>query len=379
MPGEPPDEPTDAVPDEPTRIGDGDQAATATGSDPRVGPSTAAASEEGYRWHSPSDTDRARHQVPPDVQHGPLQASPGPPGPAGPGTYWQPQGAPPYRWPYMPPAPPRPPRSPEDRRRRARRGLALAATLVLAVGAGIGIGAAIAPTSPTTVASALLRRAIESAEKAGTYHYVELSSVFGATYDIKGEAARHEGQQVIRQQCSPVRSDTTDKTSLFDLRLLRGVVYFRGNVVALVDELGVPAPRAAPLVGKWVKVVKGDDPYDSFEEGITTSSNASQLRTAIYPDSSRDVPGSPRSTAVVGGALRTAKSHEVEGTAVLVMDTASGLPQTLRGAAIVQDTERYTVQWTFSHFGETVQVAAPPNPAPYSSLHAGRPPKTACV
>ncbi len=294
--------------------------------------------------------------------------------------YGRPQAAPPYSWPYVPPPPPRPPLSPEERRRRTRRALALALALVVAVGAGIGIGAAIAPASPATLATTLVGRAIAAATNARTYHYIEVSSVFGEPDDIEGDAAPSSGQQLIRQQCSPVRADTTDRTSIFDLRLVHGVVYFRGNVVAVVDELGVAESRAASVARRWVKLVKGDKPYVTLEGGITTRSNASQLRKAIVPSSSRAIPGSePPSTEVVGAALFTKKVDQARGTAVLVMDTSTGRPRTLRGSALLEDTARYTVTWTFSRYREKVHVAAPSHAVPYSSLHAKEPAKTICA
>ena len=294
--------------------------------------------------------------------------------------YGPPQAPLPYSWPYVPPRPARPPLSPEERSRRNRRALAFAGVLLVAVGAGIGIGASIAPTSPAVAARALLRRAVASASRAGTYHYVELSSVLGAPDDIKGDAAPNGGQQLIRQQCRPVPSATTNRTSIFELRLVQGVVYFRGNLVAVVDELGVPASRATSLAGTWVEVVKGDKPYRTFEVGITSGSNASQLRAAIIPSASRSLAGStPPSEEVVGAALRTSRTHKTEGSAVLVIDTSTGQPRSLRGGVVLQGTQRYTVTWTFSRYHEKVHVVAPPHPVPYSSLHAKPPAKTTCA
>jgi hypothetical protein len=361
---------------------------------------TTPPSDEEYRWFGPSYPIYAGAATPPGGSHEnpshqplpypplphqplpypPLPYQTHPPSGYSPGAYGQPQGPPPYSWPYVPPRPSRPPLSPEERSRRTRRALAFAGVLLVAVGAGVGIGAAIAPTSPAVVARALVSRAVTSATGVGTYHYVELSSVLGAPDDIKGDAAPNSGQQLIRQQCRPVRSATTERTSIFQLRLVHGVVYFRGNIVAIVDELGVAASRATSLAGRWVKVVKGDKPYTTFEVGITARSNASQLRSAIIPFASRTVPGSsPPSAEVVGAALRTKKTNQMLGSAVLVIDTSTGRPRSLRGGAVLQGTQRYTVTWTFSRYHEKVHVVAPPHSVPYSTLHAKPPAKTACA
>ena len=363
------------MPDEPRTSNGDDAPGTST---PAVGPAdqvgTVPPAGEDYRWHGPSG------QAHPGTETHTPYGSPYEPRHSPQGPYGSPQGQPPYMWPYVPPPPARPPLTPEERRRRMRRGIAFGIVLVLAVGAGIGIGAAIAPTSPSTLASTLVSNAVSAATRAGTYHYVELSTTLGAPDDIKGDAAPDGGRQIIRQRCSPVRTDTTNRTSLFDLRLVDGVVYFRGNLVAVVDELGVPPARATSVVGKWVKVAKGETKlYSTFAEGITTSSNAAELRSTFVPLSSKAVPdSSPASTEVLGALFKTAKSNKTIGTAELVLETSSSLPREFRGSADVQ-TARETLTWKFSAYGEKVDVTAPAHPLSYASLHARTPAKTACA
>jgi hypothetical protein len=244
--------------------------------------------------------------------------------------------------------------------------------LILALGAGIGIGASIAPTSPSAIAASLVSRAVIHAERAGTYHYVERSTAFGAVDNIAGDAAPDGGRQVILQHCS-------GGTTYFHLRLVHGVVYFKGTRVAVVDQLGVPAARAASVAGKWVKMVKGETLYRGFADGITTSSNISQLRTAFIPLSSRTLPGSsPRTTEVLGALFRTSTHHRTLGTASLLLDTSSGLPRVLRGTATSASGSHYTLAWTFGKYGEKVHVVAPPSAIPYASLHATPPAKNTC-
>lgn len=285
-------------------------------------------------------------------------------GPGGPGSF---QGGS-YNWPYVPP---RPERTPEERRRRTRRTLALAAVFVLCVGVGIGIGASIAPTNPTTVARALVSQTIAATERAGTYHYVELSTAAGLPDDISGDAGPNGGRQVITQRCSTA-------TDVFDLRLVNGDVYFRGNTAAVVDQLGVTKTRATSDADEWVKVTKAEGGlYHSFSEGITARSNISQLPTVIVPRSStKDSQASPPTTTIAG-RLYAGKGKTPVGTAALVITTSSLLPRTLTATA--EGTEgRITISWTFSHFHENLSVKAPPNAIPYSALGATPPKATAC-
>jgi hypothetical protein len=275
-----------------------------------------------------------------------------------------------YGWPYVPPPPPTIPRSAEDRRRRRRRGLTFAAALVLAVGAGIGIGAAVAPTNPTTVARALLHKAMSAAAAATSYHYVELSTLLGAPDNIEGDALQHGGRQVIRQRCG-------SNTDLFQLRLVNGIVYFRGNAPSVSDQLGVAGTRASTLADRWVKVTKGDSVYNTFADGITTRSNVSQLPTVIVPRSTRAVSGSSPAKTEIVGALNAGKGKAV-GTADLVLVTSTSLPLTLRGSAVGTQGSTFAVKWTFSSYGEKVTVDAPSGAIDYSSLHAKAPSKNAC-
>jgi hypothetical protein len=294
-----------------------------------------------------------------------------------PGGYYEPRGyydpfAPShhhrYAWPFVPP---RPPRSAEERKRRRRRGIAFAGVLVLAVGAGIGIGAAIAPTSPATVAKGVVSSSIAAATATGSYRYVELTTVSGAHDDIKGDAAPEGGSQVILQSCKA-------GTNLFDLRLVRGTVYFRGNTPAVVDQLGISATKAPSLNGKWVKVTKSDGPYHTFAGGITARSNVSQLRTVIVPFSTRHVSGSPNATTEVLGRLSAGPHRPSVGSATLVVDASSRLPVSVKGSAS-GTSSRYTVSWTFAKFGKKVVVSAPGDAVGYATLHAKGPQKKTCA
>ena len=298
--------------------------------------------------------------------YGYAQGPPYGPPPYGPPPY------PPQTWPYGPPPQAPVPRSYEERRRRRRRALAFVGVLILAMGAGIGIGASIAPTSPSAAARSLVDRAISQVTHAGTYHYVERSTAFGAPNNIAGDAAPNGGRQVILQRC-------TGGTTYFHLRLVHGVVYFKGTRIAVVDQLGVPAARAASVAGKWVKVVRGEKPYKGFADGITTSSNITQLRTAIIPTASRALPNSsPPSTEVLGALFKTSKHHSTIGTASLVLDASNGRPRVLHGTATSASGTHYTLDWTFARYGEKVHVVAPQTAVPYTSLHAAPPAKSAC-
>lgn len=283
------------------------------------------------------------------------------------GTYGDPGYR--YAWPYVPPPPPRPPVSAEERRRQRRRLLVFGVVLLLAIGAGTGIGAVIAPTNPRSVAASLLHQSVSAAAGASSYHYRELSTLYGAHDDITGVALRNGGRQLINQQCKT-------GTSIFDLRLVNGIVYFRGNQAAVLYELGVASTKVASLTDRWVKVTRGESPYKTFAVGIKTKSNISQLTTAFIPFSSHELPGSSPSSTEITGALQT--RGKPVGTADLVISRPNLLPRTFRGSA-VNKLGRYNLSWRFNKYGEKVSVAAPNGAIPFSSLHAKGTNKSACA
>lgn len=289
--------------------------------------------------------------------YGGYQAQPG--GYGGPGSGPIHYG---YNWPYVPP---RPERTPEERRKRNRRLGGLAGLFVVFLGVGILIGALIAPANPTTVASGLVSNTMAATAQAGTYHYVDLATIGGLPDNISGDAGPNGGRQVITQRCA-------DGTNVFDLRLVKGVVYFRGNGPAVLDQLGVPKANAHAEVDKWVKVTKGEKPYTSFADGITARSNISQLKTTIVPAKS----SVQDRTTKVSGYLRLSKS-KADGTAALLITTATSLPRSLTGVATLTG-HRYTLAWTFSHFHEKLAVTAPAHPVAFTSLHAKTPSTSVC-
>jgi hypothetical protein len=418
------------MPDEPTSTGiDGSPGGAASEGDPKPSGTDPPSQDDAYRWHGPSPHaypgavarapqgsegayppappygqppygqqpygeprygeppygERPRYgQQPPYGEQPPYGQQPPYP-PYGQPPYRHPYGqpdpyaqhgqfaphSPPYAWPYVPTRSSRGPLTPEERRRRNRRALGLGGAVILALGAGIAIGSAIAPTNPLTVANNLVNRAIGAATTAGSYHYVERSTAAGVPDDIAGDATPNGGRQVILQRCS-------GGTTYFHLRLVRGVVYFKGTRIAVIDQLGVAATRAPSIAGRWVKVVKGEKPYRTFANGMTARSNISQLHSAIVPVTSRAVPGSPATTEVLGGLFRTPKNKRTIGTAKLVLDGATGRPRSLQGGAATTSGGHYVVSWTFGHYGEKVDIAAPSGALSYASLHAKGPAKGTC-
>jgi len=238
---------------------------------------------------------------------------------------------------------------------------------VIALAAGIGIGVWIAPTSPAAAARSLFASSVAAATRAGTYHYVERSTTDGFPDDIVGTAAPNDGLQHIIERGS-------SGTNSFDLRLVHGVVYFRGNEAAVVDQLGVPLSKAPSVTQRWVSVHRGDAVYRGFEAGITTKSNVAQLTSVMVPESTTSVSGgSEPETQIVGGVI-VASHKQTAGIARLNIINSTSLPSSLTGqASDVTSGASISLSWAFSRWHERVILKAPSSSTPYASLGATPP------
>lgn len=250
-----------------------------------------------------------------------------------------------------------------------RFGVVIAVAVVLLAGIGFGVGAALAPTSPKTAAHALLTNAIAAGTSAGTFHYVQRSTTDGTPYDITGTASPNGGRQVITKRGA-------SGIDVFDLRLVKGVVYFLGNKAAVIDQLGVPAAKASSDANRWVSVHKGESPYKTFAQGITTKSNLAQISATFVALSSAPTQGSSPPTTTITGGLYDGKHHAPLGTGEFVVSTSSSLPQSLTAGAVAANGARVSLSWKFSHWHEQVKVAAPAGAVAYSSLGATPPSKS---
>jgi len=230
-------------------------------------------------------------------------------------------------------------------------------SVIVAAGIGVGIGAAIAPGNPVAAAKATVSQAIATGVRAGTFHYDQLSTTDGEPYDIDGEASPHGGRQLI-----------TSGSSIYTLLLVHGTVYFKGNEAAMVSALGVPSAKAHSDANRYISVPKSASPYHSFEVGITTRSNLSQIPDVIV---ARSQTSGPNGSTVVHGSLDLGSGAPPSGKASLTISSA-GLPTRLSGQATF-DGVSSSDTWTFDAWHGRVVVSAPKTAIAYASLGATPP------
>ncbi len=200
------------------------------------------------------------------------------------------------RWafPPQPPAwPPAPSTTPPRRTSPILAVVALfAATGIIAAGIGVGSvllvrhiqGTQSTSGSPTAVpattgsaaeARALYQQAVASTRASTGFHYVAVTAG-GYPQTIVGDAGQSGGSQAIT-------FDSNYGAEQFTLLLVGTTVYFKGNVPAIEDQLGVSAASATSVDGKWVSVVGGNGPYTILQPGITAGSQA-KLTLALTPE-----------------------------------------------------------------------------------------------
>src|ERR1019366_6049553 len=120
--------------------------------------------------------------------------------------------------------------------------------------------------SPAAQASALLKQAMQAGEKSAGFQYVDTWTGGGSTATFSGEAGQNDGTQQITQT-------TGFGNEQFQVVLAPDqTLYFKGNVAALEDQLGVSSSAVAGLTGTWISSQSSDGPYQDLALGLPISS-----------------------------------------------------------------------------------------------------------
>ena len=289
------------------------------------------------------------------------------------------------RWafPPQPPAwPPAPSTTPPRRTSPILAVVALfAATGIIAAGIGVGSvllvrhiqGTQSTSGSPTAVpattgsaaeARALYQQAVASTRASTGFHYVAVTAG-GYPQTIVGDAGQSGGSQAIT-------FDSNYGAEQFTLLLVGTTVYFKGNVPAIEDQLGVSAASATSVDGKWVSVVGGNGPYTILQPGITAGSQA-KLTLALTPESSTKVTDAGGVTATrISGAVPPTNNLPA-GTGTLDVAPRTDLP-IIDTSTISVGVVVLTSTTTFSAWGTAPSVSAPTGAVAWSSLTTAVPP-----
>lgn len=258
--------------------------------------------------------------------------------------------------------------------------VAIAAGIVIAVGAGVAVGLLTRPhqstpstgsssnPSPTSAAQsqalAAYHAAISTMRGSTGFHYVARTGGAGPQQQIVGDAGASSGRQLITLNASYGDEQ-------FTLLLMNGLVYFRGNGPALQDQLGVSAAKAPSLVNKWISVAKGDGPYNVLQPGITISDQADE--TALQAESTSAVTESDGTNALRITGKVPPQQGAPSGTGYLDVATSSHQP-IVYASTIAANGVTLTSTTTFSKWGAAPSVTVPTVSATWASLGATEPP-----
>jgi hypothetical protein len=288
------------------------------------------------------------------------------------------------RWAFpQPPAwPPAPSTTPPRRTSPILAVVAVfAATGIIAAGIGVGSvllvrhvqGTQSTSGSPAAVpgttgsaaeARALYQQAVASTRASTGFHYVAVTAG-GYPQTIVGDAGQSGGSQAIT-------FDSNYGAEQFTLLLVGTTVYFKGNVPAIEDQLGVSAASATSVDGKWVSVVGGNGPYTILQPGITAGSQA-KLTLALTPESSTRVTDAGGVTATRISGVVPPMNNLPAGTGTLDVAPRTDLPIIDRSTISV-GVVVLTSTTTFSAWGTAPSVSAPTGAVAWSSLTTAVPP-----
>jgi hypothetical protein len=298
------------------------------------------------------------------------QGAPGatPPGWGSPGA----PGAMPPGWGAPPPSPPSPwggPGSsgwsgqypPPGVPSGNRAGKVIAVFLgVILIAAAVGIPVfLLTKQSPAAQASALLKQAMQAGEKSAGFQYVDTWTGGGSTATFSGEAGQNDGTQQITQT-------TGFGNEQFQVVLAPDqTLYFKGNVAALEDQLGVSSSAAAGLTGTWISSQSSDGPYQDLALGLPISSALPDGQ--LTPTSTEQVTGA-------GGVSLTRIEGTVAnptGTGHLDVSASSNLPVTFVAS---YSNGSYGETMTFSAWGTAPSLTVPTSAVAWSTLTTSKPP-----
>jgi hypothetical protein len=229
--------------------------------------------------------------------------------------------------------------------------------------------AATAPAAPATPsasapamsAARLLSGALAALRAGGSVHVDITSDAPDGSVAFSDDATGSGGRQVI----------TFDGTGHATILLIDGVDYVQADAQALQGFFQAPLAQAEQAAGRWVSLRPGEklgtSTYDDVTAGITLSSVATELQ--VGSPLSTTAPATVAGQPVIGvqAPLPASDNLPRAKTVLYVTDNAAQRPvrYELVGGGSTTD------EISFSRWGERLDLAAPPDAIPASSLTAG--------
>ncbi len=252
-----------------------------------------------------------------------------------------------------------------------------AITLTVSVLLGLGVlagctsggSSAAPPAAPATSAApvsamsaARLQSAALAAVRAGGSVHVDITSHGpDGSVTYSDDATANGGRQVI----------TFAVTGHATILLIDGVDYVQADAQALQGFFEASLAQAERAAGRWISLHPGEklgaSTYDDVTAGITLASVATELE--VGRPLSKTAPATVAGQPVIGVQAPLPASDGLHGARMVLYVTDNPALRPVRYELVGGGSTRNEI--SFSRWGERLDLAAPANAIPASSLSAG--------
>lgn len=240
-----------------------------------------------------------------------------------------------------------------------RRRVLLPVGIVVAVAAAVAIPlfAVGGGSSPSGSAEAVLTEALNSAQVAGSVHFVDHTSSGGQEQVIQGVISAPTAAETVSGAAVPL-----------EVELIDGVVYVNGGAAVLSGTLGLSAADAAADAGKWISVHSGDEPFDSLTQVLVLSATLDEFTpvTHVKLGKVQDLGG--HHVLPITGVPASSVTNGVAADAALLVSVAA--PHLPVAGTLVMATKsaRLQEEAVFTNWGAKIVLQPPASAVAYSSI-----------
>ena len=222
--------------------------------------------------------------------------------------------------------------------------------LVTVLGGATAGGAATTPSSAT--ATSLMSEAFQDAENGSWVHEVGHGAASGHTFSAVNDIGTFEGRQMIDSGKAQA-----------EVMQIGPEAYIRGNATAISSYFGLTKDDPQQLANTWVSIVPSDGgEYTTVISAVTLKSDFQQETISgplseghvITVDGQRCIP-------ITGHVSQT--GYGTAQATLYVTDSMKPLPVEYRA-----ENKQATSTTTWSRWGHTVALTAPPDAIPFASL-----------
>jgi hypothetical protein len=219
------------------------------------------------------------------------------------------------------------------------------------------VAPAATPLSPGQSPSAVLAAALAALKTGPAVHIGISTTTSQGGITFSDDATASGGRQLI----------TTSSGGEMTILFIGGVGYVQSNVAGLVGFMQVPQSEAQSEAGRWISVRPGEElgqnTYDDVTEGITLSSVAA-TELPVAGQLTLTGPTTVAGQQAIGVQGHAPASMQLPGTARVTLYVSTSDARPLRYE--VSGVSGYQNQITFSDWGESLKLAAPPGAIPAS-------------